>query len=83
MQEHIEVKQRLETAGTPEWLNKQGNLQASVYCPCCDYVTEVMLYKDLIFKLAMEGGYVISDKSGGYLAQCPKCRSENLILEGD
>jgi hypothetical protein len=54
-----------------------------VYCEDCDYETESMEYKELIFKLSNEGGYIISDGAGGYINQCPKCKSENLILDSD
>lgn len=70
----------VETPGTEQWLNKQAQLRSSVYCEDCDYETETMSMKDLVFKLSMEGGYVISDKDGGYFSKCPKCESNNLTL---
>lgn len=54
-----------------------------VYCDDCDYKTDNMPMKDLVFKLSMEGGYIISDKNGGYYSKCPKCEGENLTLEND
>lgn len=50
----------------------------SAYCENCDYETEDMTMKDLVFKVCMAGGYIISDKEGGYFSKCPKCESEKL-----
>lgn len=36
----------------------------SAYCENCDYETEDMTMKDLVFKVCMAGGYIISDKEG-------------------
>lgn len=66
-----------------EWFEYQGSLKISVYCEDCEYETEVMEMKDLTLKLSLEGGYLISDKSGGYFSRCPKCGSEKLTLEND
>ena len=81
VQEYKDALQRLETPGTPEFLEEQGNLKAHAYCEDCDYETDTMAMKDLLFKLCMEGGYIVSDKNGGYFSQCPKCESEKLSLE--
>jgi hypothetical protein len=83
VQEYKDVLQRLETPGTPEFLERQGNLKAHACCEDCRYETDIMTMKNLIFKLSMEGGYIVSDKSGGYFSQCPKCGSEKLSLESD
>lgn len=49
------------------------------YCCCdCGYETNCMNLKDLLLKLCNEGGYITSDKEGGYYSKCPKCGSENL-----
>lgn len=80
VQEYKDALQRLETPGTPEFLEKQGRILAHAYCEDCDYETGSMPMKDLVFKLSMEGGYIISDKRGGYSSQCPKCGSSNLSL---
>lgn len=71
----------VKTPFTEEWLNEQAQFKTSAYCEECGYETEVMTMKDLIFKLSMEGGYIASDKDGGYFSQCPKCGSEKLSLE--
>lgn len=80
VQEHKDAIERLNTPGTPEFLEKQGNLRAYVCCEDCGYTTDTIKMKDLIFKISMEGGYIISDKDGGYFSQCPKCESEKLAL---
>lgn len=81
VQEYTDTIKRLNTPGTAEWLEKQGKISAYAYCEDCNYKTDNMPMKELIFKLSMEGGYIISDKSGGYSSQCPKCESVNLTLE--
>ncbi|OPY63652.1 MAG: hypothetical protein A4E56_00375 [Pelotomaculum sp. PtaU1.Bin065] len=81
VQEYKDILQRTETPCTPEFLEKQGSLQVSVHCERCGYVIDSMACKDLIFKLSMEGGYIVSDKSGGYFSQCPNCGSDRLSLE--
>lgn len=83
VQEYKDAIEQLNTPGTPEWLEEQGKAKAHAYCEDCDYETDRMPMKDLIFKLSMEGGYIISDKSGGYSSQCPKCESRNLTLGSD
>jgi hypothetical protein len=62
-------------------LERQANIEAKVYCEECDYETDYMKMKDLIFKLSMEGGYIISDKNGGYYSQCPMCGGSVLTLD--
>ncbi|AFM42984.1 hypothetical protein Desaci_4122 [Desulfosporosinus acidiphilus SJ4] len=81
VQEYKDALQRIKTPGTPEFLEIQGNLKAYVCCEDCGYMTDTMTMKDLIFKLSMDGGYIVSDKNGGYFSQCPKCGSEKLSLE--
>lgn len=81
VQEYTDILQRTKTLGTPEFLEKQANIKAHAYCEECEYETDTMLMKDLIFKLSMDGGYIVSDKNGGYFSQCPKCGSEKLSLE--
>lgn len=80
VQEYKDALQRLETPGTPEYLEKHGNIKGYAYCEDCEYETEFLPMRDLIYKLSTEGGYIISDKNGGYYSQCPKCGSENLTL---
>lgn len=50
------------------------------HCMNCDYKTESMNEKDLIYKVCMDGGYIKSDKAGGYYSECPNCESESLAL---
>lgn len=50
------------------------------HCMNCDYETESMSEKNLIHKISMEGGYIQSDKDGGYYSRCPGCESGNLSL---
>lgn len=50
------------------------------YCEDCSYMTEPMTDKDLIYKISMDGGYIQSDKEGGYYSLCPDCESRNLTL---
>lgn len=83
VQEYKESLRRIKTPGTPEYLEIQGRISAHAYCEDCDYKTETMPMKNLIFKLSMEGGYIASDKNGGYFSQCPNCESKNLSLELD
>jgi predicted nucleic-acid-binding Zn-ribbon protein len=81
--DYTDFLNRLKTPGTPEFLEIQGNIKAHAYCEECEYETDRMTMKDLVFKLSMEGGYIISDKEGGYYSKCPKCGSENLSLGND
>ena len=80
VQEHKDALERLNTPGTPEWLEKQGRIMTRAYCEDCDYETDNMPMKDLVFKISMDGGYIASDKAGGYFSQCPKCGSETLSI---
>lgn len=50
------------------------------YCEDCDYETGSMYDRDLIYKICMDGGYIQSDKDGGYYSKCPNCESDNLSL---
>lgn len=68
--EQIEMKNRI--------LNREKSF---VHCEDCDYETGAMNYKDLIYKVCTDGGYIQSDKSGGYYSKCPECESESLSLE--
>lgn len=81
VQEYKDAQERINTPGTPEWLDIQGRVLAYVYCESCEYETESMSMKDLIFKISMDGGYIMSDKAGGYMSQCPKCESTRLTIE--
>lgn len=83
VKEHEYFLIAVETPGTKEWIYRQGQLKAWAYCEDCDYETDSMPMKDLVFKVSMEGGYIASDKSGGYSSQCPKCESNNLTLGND
>jgi hypothetical protein len=55
---------------------------AHAWCEDCDYSTNFMPMSELFVKLCDEGGYITSDKEGGYLGQCPKCEG-NLSFECD
>jgi len=81
VEEYRRMSIALETPFTPEWIYAQGIKSARAYCERCDYETGAMPMKDLAFKLNMEGGYIISDKCGGYFSQCPKCESSGLSYE--
>ena len=81
VKEYKDALQRLNTPGTPEWLENQGRISSHAYCEECGYETDNMPMKDLVFKISMNGGYIMSDKSGGYFSQCPKCGSEKLSLQ--
>ncbi|WP_315674464.1 hypothetical protein [Clostridium sp. 19966] len=53
--------------------------EAGCYASCeCGYITESMPIKDLLYKLSEDGGYIISDKEGGYYSQCPNCGESTL-----
>lgn len=80
VKEHEDYLIAVETPGTKEWIYRQALLKAHAYCEDCDYETDDMPMKDLVFKLSMEGGYIISDKCEGYSSQCPQCGSKNLTL---
>ena len=64
-----------------DW-NSRHDSDNNQYAECenCDYETEPMNDKDLIYKISMEGGYIQSDKDGGYYSKCPNCNSDNLSL---
>ena len=81
VKEYQDMKIALDTPFTPEWIYAQGLISARAYCEGCDYETDAMPMKDLAFKLNMEGGYIISDKCGGYFSKCPKCESSELSYE--
>ena len=81
VQEYKDALERLNTPGTPEWLEKQGRIWTGACCEDCAYETGNMPMKDLVFKISMNGGYIISDKSGGYFSKCPVCGSNKLSLE--
>lgn len=55
--------------------------KGNAHCEECHYDTGWLGMNDLIFKLSLDGGYLISDKEGGYFSKCPKCESDNLSLE--
>lgn len=61
-------------------LEDRSMLKQYADCEDCDYQTENMSERDLVFKVCMDGGYIQSDKDGGYYSQCPKCESSNLSL---
>ena len=65
---------------SPEYLEAQGKIPASVYCEGCDYVESSMPTKDLCYKISMLGGYIMSDQEGGYFSKCPKCGGTDLTL---
>lgn len=72
---------KVNTPGTPEFIYAQGILTSRAYCEDCKYETDYMYFKDLVFKVSLEGGYIQCDKEGGYHSRCPECGSEKLILE--
>lgn len=76
-------KEQVEIPCTPEFIYAQSMMRADAYCEDCDYETGSMPMKNLIYQISMEGGYIYSDKQGGYVSQCPKCESENLTLGSD
>lgn len=78
---HKHWSEQVQIPGTPEHLYAQASISSKAYCESCDYATEAMSLKDLLYTISMEGGYIYSDKEGGYFSQCPKCESENLTLE--
>lgn len=47
-------------------------------CEECTYESESMQFKDVVFKVCMDGGFVKSDKANGYESECPNCESGNL-----
>lgn len=63
-----------------EILEDRAMLKQYAECEDCDYLTENMSERDLIFKVCMDGGYIQSDKDGGYYSLCPKCENSNLSL---
>jgi len=64
--------------------NNKQNDSYFAHCICiCGYKTYCMEIKDLLFKLSQEGGYIISDKEGGYYGQCPECGGIALELHLD
>lgn len=76
------MKVALQAMMDVERMEKENSPELRQYAECddCDYQTENMSEKDLIFKVCIDGGYVQSDKAGGYYSQCPKCESSNLSL---
>lgn len=80
VEKYIEYQEKVHTVGTKEWIERQGIYNNHAYCDNCEYSTETMNLKDLIFKICMEGGYIMADKEGGYYSQCPKCEGSNLSI---
>lgn len=79
----VEPFEVIEVLRTMELLQMTGSLKMNkqyAQCMNCDYETESMGEKDLIFKISVEGGYIQSDKDGGYFSECPSCESSNLSL---
>lgn len=68
---------------TMQQIPKSFHLKARVYCEDCEYETDFMTMKDIIYKVSMEGGYIQSDKAGGYFSKCPKCGHEHLTIESN
>lgn len=83
VQEYQIWTQQVNTPGTPEFLYAQALITSHAYCEDCYYETDSMPMKELLYKLSMEGGYIVSDKNGGYFSQCPKCGGKNLTLGTD
>ena len=80
VEKYIDYDEKVDTIGTKEWIERQSIYNNYAYCDNCEYATEVMPLKDLIFKISMEGGYIMADKEGGYFSQCPKCETSGLSL---
>ncbi|KAB3535653.1 hypothetical protein F8154_05845 [Alkaliphilus pronyensis] len=63
----------------------ERNLWAN--CENCDYDTseeyELMTMPILLYELSKRGGYIVSDEQGGYFSQCPKCKTNKLVLNID
>ena len=58
--------------------------EKKAYVTCsCGYETNYMEFKDLLYRLFIEGGWVTSDKAGGYYSLCPKCERYNLQIYFD
>lgn len=76
------MKVALQAMVDVERIEKENKPEYRQYAECedCDYQTGNMSEKDLVYKICMDGGYVQSDKDGGYYSHCPKCESSNLSL---
>lgn len=76
------MKVALQAMVDVERIEKEISPEYRQYAECedCDYQTENMSEKDLIYRICIDGGYVQSDKYGGYYSQCPRCESSNLSL---
>lgn len=70
-----------------EELRKDRHTQAipvaHAYCDDCDYETKAMPMMNLIYEVSNYGGYIRSDKDGGYFSQCPECQGKNLTIIPD
>lgn len=63
-----------------EEIIEQGNLDINIYCEECNYETGGMKFKDAVFKINMEGGYLMYDGEGGAITSCPLCKKDKLTV---
>lgn len=66
---------------TDKELEEKGKLKLYAHCKNCDYKTDIMPFKDLVFKISMEGGYIQNSDDDLLLTECPCCHEDTLIIE--
>ena len=50
-----------------------------IYCEDCDYETKIGTYEECLVETTNDGGYVMSDKAGGFYSKCPHCGEDSLM----
>lgn len=73
----------VQEVGSPEYVYAAAKQLHSCHCKGCEYRMDLTPLKELIYQISMTGGYVRSDRNGGYLTRCPDCGERTLQLKNE